>query len=178
MTTLPRLRELPRAAKLLVTAFLFSMGLNHIFASILTWQIAHSAAGSAKEHFQYKSLVYMLRMSHQHAFGHGIMYFALGGIFLLSVVPEPAKSVLILLPFIGATIDLSSWWLLKYAEADYEWLSAIGGTLFALGFAVMSLRIFWELWLSNNNNNNNPSPRLRGEAGRGELFSHVIRIYR
>ena len=141
-----QLRHLPASAKALITAFLVSMGLNHAFAGWLSFEIANSAAGGEKEHFQYKTLVYLLRMSHQHAFGHGIMYFALGAIFLLSSLPERLKTLLILIPFIGAGVDLLAWWLEKYAQANYEWLSIVGGILFSAGFTVLSLRIFWELW--------------------------------
>jgi hypothetical protein len=142
------LRELPLSAKALITAFLVSMGLNHGFAGLLSYYIGNSAAGGEKEHFQYKDIVYLLRMSHQHAFGHGVMYTVLGAIFLLSTLPERLKTPLILLPFLGAGLDLAAWWLQKYAAADYEWLSIAGGILFSVGFTVMSVRIFWELWFS------------------------------
>ena len=126
------------------------MTLNHAFAGWLSWEIAHSAAGSAREHFQYKDLVYLLRMSHQHAFGHGAMYTLMGGAFLFSLWPEKVKAFFIVLPFVGATVDLASWWLMKYAFRDYEWLAGVGGTMFTLGFAVIALRTFYEMWLMKN----------------------------
>lgn len=138
---------LPFSAKLLISAFLVSMAVNHAFAGWLSWEVANSAAGGAKEHFQYKNLEHLLKISHQHAFGHGAMYFLTGAVFLLCSWREKVKAAIVLLPFAGAMTDLASWWLLKYLAGDYEWVSAAGGTLFSLGFSIMFFRIFYELWL-------------------------------
>lgn len=142
-----RLARLPLNAKLLITTFLASMALNHAFGGWLAWEISHSAAGSAKEHFQYKNLIYLLRMSHQHAFGYGMMYAISGAVFLLSSWPDRLKAALVLAPFLGAMADLASWWMMKYLIGDYEWLSIAGGMIFSLGFALMTLRVLYELWL-------------------------------
>lgn len=75
------------------------------------------------------------------------MYVLVGAIFLLCSWPERVKGAVVLLPFAGATTDLASWWLMKYLTGDYEWLSAIGGTLFGFGFAVMMFRVLYEIWL-------------------------------
>ena len=153
---LPSLPRLPVSARLLITAFLVSMALNHLFAGGLAWQLSHSELGSIKEHFQYKDLIYLLRMSHQHAFGHGIIYALLGAVFLLSSWPEKLKAAIILTPFLGALLDLSSWWMLKYLAGDYEWLSIAGGIISSLGFAIMTLRILYELWFQEKSGKGQP----------------------
>ena len=98
------LSALPRKAKWLATLALTSFALNHLFAVALVWQVTTQVDAGAKEHFSYKSLPVLLRMAHQHAFGHGVMYFVTGGIFLFADAPEWIALVLFTMAFVGSVV--------------------------------------------------------------------------
>jgi hypothetical protein len=136
-------RFTPAGRALAASTLLFFMGV-HAFALWLAKAVTH-AAGSAQDHFAYRDLIYLLRMSHQHLFGHGVMYFIAGMFFLATPVRERTKAWIVPLPFIGAGLDLAAWWMLKYASSDMEWLSAAGGLLFTASFLGMALTTLWSL---------------------------------
>ena len=140
-----RVSDFPLSARLLASAVLVFFTGAHVFALWLSRNVGE-AAGSAQAHFAYKELIYLLRMSHQHLFGHGTMYFLTGALFLLTDAREKIKIVLPLLPFMGAALDLASWWMLKYGTYDCEWLSILGGTLFTGSFLAMVLVLLRDLW--------------------------------
>ncbi|MBI4248572.1 MAG: hypothetical protein HY611_03630, partial [Elusimicrobia bacterium] len=112
MTFPPKLQELPIEAKWLITLVLTSFCFNHLAAAALVWEVTRDVAPSAQAHFAYKSFAALLRMTHQHAFGHGTMYFITGAIFLLAGCGRKLTLALITLPFIGAWADVASWFLL------------------------------------------------------------------
>lgn len=145
------LGRLPRSAKVLITLFLVAVAANHVFSLLLAYHVTHEAFSSTEEYYHYQQDTRkLLRMSHQHAFGHGIMYLALGGIFCLASVREKWKLILIPAPFIGAGLDQTSWWLVKFKGVQWEWLSYFGSVLFSLGFAAMALIILFELWFAKS----------------------------
>src|SRR6266700_3029341 len=144
------LSRLSVSAKTLITLFLAAMILNHLFAVLLTYYLTHSAFQSAAEYFHFTDVRKLLRMSHQHMFGHGTMYFIVGALFCLTSVKESWKRVVIPLPFAGAALDLMSWWLIKFKGEKWEILSMLGGSLLSLGFAVMVLGVLYELWLKTD----------------------------
>jgi hypothetical protein len=154
------LDRLAISAKILISLFLLSMTLNHIFALLLGYHITHEAFSSTEEYYYYQQDTRkLLRMSHQHSFGHGIMYFILGGLFYLTRTKETWKKFLIPLPFIGAGLDQTSWWLIKFKSVHWEWLSYLGGTLLSIGFAVMAGIIFYQTWfLRNSAESKDPLP--------------------
>lgn len=145
------LRRWPVSAKILITLFLAATAANHIFSLLLTYHVTHEAFSSTEEYFHYQlDTRKLLRMSHQHAFGHGIMYLALGGIFCFTKVRERWKRILIPMPFVGAALDQSSWWLMQSKGPGWEWLSYLGGGLFCAGYASLALLIFYELWFGKD----------------------------
>jgi hypothetical protein len=140
------LSVLPRKAKWLVTLVLLSFLLNHLFAVLLVREVTTRIDASAKEHFSYKSLAILFRMAHQHAFGHGVMYFITGAIFLFAEVSELLAIGLIGAVFIGSWMDIVSWFLLKYGSARWDLLSMASGATYALAFSAMTGIIFFQMW--------------------------------
>ncbi|HXT01227.1 MAG TPA: hypothetical protein VN915_11165 [Elusimicrobiota bacterium] len=140
------LSSLPRKAKWLATLALTSFALNHLFAVALVWQVTTQVDAGAKEHFSYKSLPVLLRMAHQHAFGHGVMYFATGGIFLFADAPDWLAMLLFTMAFVGSWFDIAAWFLLKYRSARWELLSQASGTAYAFAFAVMMIVSLFQMW--------------------------------
>jgi hypothetical protein len=140
-----RMSDFSPGGKALATGVLLFFTGVHGFALWLSHEVGE-AAGSAQAHFSYKDLIYLLRMSHQHLFGHGVMYFLTGALFLTTQGREEVKTAVVLLPFVGAGLDLGSWWLLKYNARDWESLSMISGTLFTASFLYMVVVSLWQLW--------------------------------
>ncbi|MBI4424942.1 MAG: hypothetical protein HY554_14515 [Elusimicrobia bacterium] len=140
------LGRLPRSARWLVTLVLLSFALNHLFAFWLVWETTTNVDASAKEHFAYKTFAALLRMGHQHAFGHGTMYFITSALFLLTGLPERFTIPVITAAFLGAWLDLGSWFLLKYGSERWEWLSIASGTAYAAAFLIMLTATLWRAW--------------------------------
>jgi len=151
-----RLSDLPLAARWLLTLALASFALNHLFAGWLVFEVTRNVDPSAKEHFAYKTLATLLRMAHQHTFGHGVMFFITGGIFLFAGFGLGTTLALVTLPFLGAWLDLASWFLLKYGSERWEALSMASGAAYSLAFAAMFSGSLWRMWA--------PGPRA-GPAG-------------
>ena len=133
----------PAGRVLAACTLLFFIGV-HVFALLLVRNVTE-AAGSAQAHFAYRDLNYLLRMSHQHLFGHGAMYFITGFLFLATPFPERLKAMVVPLPFLGAALDLTAWWLLKYTPGNWEMLSALAGGFFTFSFLGMALSTLWFL---------------------------------
>jgi hypothetical protein len=140
------LRNLPLKAKWLVTLVLFSFLLNHAFAALLVREVTTQIDKSAKEHFSFKSYAILLRMAHQHTFGHGVMYIITSAIFLLAEVADLLAVVLTTALFFGAWADIAGWFMLKYGSPRWEFLSIAAGTTYASAFLIMTAIIFAQLW--------------------------------
>lgn len=140
------LKDFPLRARWLITLVLLSFALNHISSSVLVWEVTRNVDSSAKEHFTYKTLAALLRMTHQHTFGHGAMYFIAAAIFLFAGWSERKTLILITLPFVGAWLDIASWFLLKYSSEKWEILSIFSGTLYATAFAIMFFSCMRQMW--------------------------------
>lgn len=147
MKDLPTLDCWPLPARWLATLVLASYAANHAFASWLVWEVTRNAADSAQEHFSYKTLAQLLRMAHQHSFGHGTMYFLVGALFLFAGTSRRTALVLLTLPFLGAWLDIVSWFGLKYGSPRWEWLSIASGSAYSIGFLAMSALILKRAWL-------------------------------
>jgi hypothetical protein len=140
------LAALPRKAKWLITLVLCSFLLSHLFAALLVREVTTQIDKSAKEHFSFKSYAILLRMAHQHSFGHGVMYFIASGIFLFADAAEALTIALMTMLFAGSWLDILSWFMLKYGSARWELLSAASGAAYAGAFAAMTGIILYQLW--------------------------------
>ena len=143
------LSRLPRKAKHLVSLVLVSYALTHISAVMLIWEVTRHVDATAKEHWAFKTYAVLLRMAHQHTFGHGTMYFVVSAIFLFAGLSERLTLLVITAAFVGAWMDLSSWFLLKHYSANWEYLSYFGGGLYVSAFTTMFFVILYQMWLRN-----------------------------
>jgi hypothetical protein len=148
-----RLGELPLKARWLITLLLVSYLLNHAWAFLLIKEI-QGVEPSIKDYFSYKTTVSLLRMAHQHSFGHGTMFFLTGGLALFTTLPDALLIALITAAFAGAWLEHLTWFMLKGGSAAWERVLPVAGTLYAGAFVVMTARVLWELW----------APRRRSEV--------------
>jgi hypothetical protein len=89
----------------------------------------------------------LIQTSHTHLFGQTLIAGLLGGIFLLSSLGERKKAVILALPFMGTIFDIGGMWLTRFVWPPLGVLVLLGGSMFALGYCLMTVIAVYELWL-------------------------------
>jgi len=89
----------------------------------------------------------LIQTSHTHLFGQTLIAGLLGLIFLFSSLGERLKSVILALPFVGTLVDIGGMWLTRFASPSLSFLVIAGGSLFALGYTLITVIALYELWL-------------------------------
>jgi hypothetical protein len=89
----------------------------------------------------------LIQTSHTHLFGQTLIAGLLGLIFLFSSLGERLKSVILALPFVGTLVDIGGMWLTRFASPSLSFLVIAGGSLFALGYTLITVITLYELWL-------------------------------
>jgi hypothetical protein len=89
----------------------------------------------------------LIQTSHTHLFGQTLIAGLLGGIFLLSSLGEGKKAMMVALPFIGTILDIGGMWLTRFVWPPFGILVLLGGSLFALGYLLITVVAVYELWL-------------------------------
>jgi hypothetical protein len=89
----------------------------------------------------------LIQTSHTHLFGQTLIAGLLGLIFLFAAVPEPAKATILALPFLGTLIDIGGMWLTRFVWPPLAVLVIAGGSLFALGYALITAISLYDLWI-------------------------------
>src|SRR5881396_1446255 len=102
----------------------------------------------------------LIQTSHTHLFGQTLIAGLLGLIFLFSSLGERVKSAILALPFVGTLIDIGGMWLTRFVWAPLSVLVIAGGTLFALGYALITVISLWQLWIGT-------AVRAAGRRGAG-----------
>ena len=89
----------------------------------------------------------LIQTSHTHLFGQTLIAGLLGLIFLFSSLGERTKMLLVALPFVGTLVDIGGMWLTRFVAPSFGVLVIVGGSLFALGYVLITLVSLYELWL-------------------------------
>ena len=89
----------------------------------------------------------LIQTSHTHLFGQTLIAGLLGLIFLFSSLGERTKMLLVALPFVGTLVDVGGMWLTRFVQPSFGVLVIVGGSLFALGYVLITLVSLYELWL-------------------------------
>ncbi len=144
------LADLSVSAKAAITLTLVSFGLVHIFSVLTVFLKTHVAFESTQAYFFYMPIHQLAALSHAHFFGHGVMYILTAVAFLFTSLPERVKRFVVLLAPSGAILDTMSWWGIKLISSKFEILSFIAGSLLSLGFIVMAVVIFVQLWFHHS----------------------------
>lgn len=93
-----------------------------------------------------EQFVWTLKWTHIHLFGMGMIFIFTGLVTLFLSLSGKAKTLLVVLPFIGVWIDILSVWLKGYLSPAFFWLHLPGRLVFGAIFAFVSLRAMWEMW--------------------------------
>ena len=89
-----------------------------------------------------------MRVSHIHLFGLSFIFFILGFIFSHAYVrPVWFKCVVIVMPFVALTADVSSWYFTKLFH-PFAWVVMFAGAMMGLSFAFMWVVSMYQLWVS------------------------------
>ncbi len=93
------------------------------------------------------SVVTLVSLAHIHMLGLFSVFWVIGFIFVHSSFPPGWKIFWSVLPFGAFLVDVSGWFLTKIA-VGYVYVVIVGGSLFALGLAVMILLSLYDMWLT------------------------------
>src|SRR5262245_1123110 len=85
--------------------------------------------------------------SHNHMFGFSVAALAVSLVFAASRWRGPLVVLLILGAFLGAALDVASWWLTHAFGSPFEWGVILGGGLFGVCVATMAVLSLDELAL-------------------------------
>ena len=106
----------------------------------------------------------LVRVSHIHLFGLTFVFFLMGSMFHHAYVrPVWFKCLVIALPFVAITADVSSWYFTKLFH-PFAWVVILGGALMGLCFAFMWVVTMYQMWLSG-------PPRMVIERRAGDTTS-------
>jgi hypothetical protein len=89
----------------------------------------------------------LIQTSHTHLFGQTLIAGLLGLIFLFSSLGERLKALVIALPFVGTLLDIGGMWLTRFVWPSFGVVVIVGGSLFALGYVLITVVSLYELWL-------------------------------
>jgi len=93
-----------------------------------------------------ESLHTLMKLSHIHLFGIGLVAFGIGLIFRHAVVPSWLKGTLMVLPFAAIFADILAWFLTKW-DPVYAYTVVTAGAVLGLAWAVQILVSLYQLWL-------------------------------
>lgn len=88
----------------------------------------------------------LIQTSHTHLFGQTLIAGLLGLLFLFASLRDGLKALVLALPFVGTLIDIGGMWLTRFVSPALAGLVVAGGTLFALGYALIAVISLWQLW--------------------------------
>lgn len=89
----------------------------------------------------------LIQTSHTHLFGQTLIAGLLGLIFLFSSLRDGWKALILALPFVGTILDIGGMWLTRFVWPPLAGLVIAGGSLFALGYVLITVISLHELWL-------------------------------
>ena len=93
-----------------------------------------------------QSIESLVRLSHIHLFGIGLLLFAVGMIFRRAELRPWFKNSMLLIPFAAVFVDILAWFLTKQ-DPVYAYTLVIAGAVLGLALAMQILTSLYQLWL-------------------------------
>jgi hypothetical protein len=90
--------------------------------------------------------VTLVRVSHIHLFGLGLIFYMLGRIFILTEIPVRLKRIIVVVPFAAIALDIGSWWFTKYSMDMFAYIVMIGGVMMGGSFAFQAFISLYQMW--------------------------------
>lgn len=85
------------------------------------------------------------KLSHQHLFGMGFIFFLTGLVLFRTERRPRLKTGLILISYLAILADIGGWWLTKLS-APFAYLVLAGGALSGICFTAMVIIACYEIW--------------------------------
>ncbi len=92
-----------------------------------------------------ESLHTLMKLSHIHLFGIGLVALGIGLVFRLASVGDWFKATLMVLPFLAIFVDILAWFLTKW-DPVYAYTVVVAGALLGLTWAGQILISLYQLW--------------------------------
>lgn len=92
-----------------------------------------------------ESIHTLMKLSHIHLFGIGLVLLGVGMIFRRAVLPEWLKGTLLVLPFLAIVADIAAWFLTHW-DPHYALVVVIAGAVLGLCLAAQILISLYQLW--------------------------------
>lgn len=93
------------------------------------------------------SLTDLSTSSHNHMFGFAVVALLVSAVFTATRWRGPLVPLLVACAFLGALLDIGSWWLTKAFGSPFHLLVVAGGAAFGAGVLAMVVLSLDELWL-------------------------------
>lgn len=93
-----------------------------------------------------QSIQSLVRLSHIHLFGIGLLLLSVGLIFRRAEGPAWLMNSIVLLPFLSVFVDILSWFLTKW-DPIYAYTVVFAGAVIGIGLAIQILTSLYQMWL-------------------------------
>ncbi len=90
-------------------------------------------------------LLSLVRLSHIHLFGIGLVLLAVGLVFRLAELPEWLKATLVVVPFVSVLADILAWFLTKW-DPFYAYTVVTVGAILGLALTAQILISLYQIW--------------------------------
>jgi len=92
------------------------------------------------------SILSLVRLSHIHLFGIGLIAVGIGLVFQMAVLRAWLKNLLILFPFAAILADIATWFLTKW-DPIYAYTVVVSGALLGAAWAAQIFISLYQMWL-------------------------------
>lgn len=92
-----------------------------------------------------ESLHTLMKLSHIHLFGIGLILFGVGMVFVRATMPEWLRTIIIVVPFGSVIVDIAAWFLTKW-DPVYAHTIVITGVLMGLSLGTQILFSLYQIW--------------------------------
>jgi len=150
------LRDLPRDAKVLVTAFLvvvtigYTTGLAYVYGTTRMAPRgigAHYAGSDDEREMKFpKSPLELIQTTHNHVLSLSLLFGVLGALLLAAEMSSRLRRALIIESFAAILTSFSSLWLVRYVSRGFSWLLLASGVAMALSFYATVALLFIQIW--------------------------------
>jgi hypothetical protein len=93
-----------------------------------------------------QSITSLVRLSHIHLFGVGLILFTVGLVFRMADLPTGLKITLLLLPFGAIVADIGAWFLTRW-DSVFAATVVVAGTVLGLSLAAQILISLYQMWI-------------------------------
>jgi hypothetical protein len=151
-----RLRDLPRDAKVFLTAFLvvlllgYVSGLSYVYLTtrMLPGGIAAHYAGSADEATMDfpKSPLALMQTTHNHVLSLSLVFALVDALLFATALSPRLRTALVVESFGAIVTSFGSLWLIRYVSPLFAWLLLASGVAMAATFFVSIAVVIGEIW--------------------------------